>query len=107
SLHVREYTREDHHAVEIAFDRRAQPGAAQCFEQAVERCAWLAWRLNERGLDVVFRSQDVTIDVPTRGDTWGLLAWLALVESPPAHSHAHALAASAPLCRIVVQVHES
>jgi uncharacterized protein (DUF58 family) len=104
SLHVREYTREDHNAVEIAFDRRAQPGAAERFERAVERCAWLAWSLNERGLDIVFRSQGATIDLLASGEAWELLAWLAMVESLPSHSPVLDLTSSTPLCRIVVEV---
>ncbi len=47
---------------------------------AIERCAWLAWNLDSRGLDLCFRSQGISLEVPGQGEVYELLAWLALTE---------------------------
>jgi uncharacterized protein (DUF58 family) len=80
SLHVREYTRDEQQAVEIVFDRRLPDGQSGWFETAIERCAWLAWNLDSRGLDLHFRSQGISLQVPGQGEVYELLAWLALAE---------------------------
>ena len=80
SLQVREYNRDEQQAVEILFDRRTPSEESAWFETAVERCAWLVWQLDERGLEVFIRSQGMSFDLPDDGDIYQVLAWLALVE---------------------------
>ena len=80
ALQVREFTREENQGVDLEFDRRTPSGNHEWFESAVERCAWLAWNLEERGLEVNFRSQGVSLQVPEQAEVYEILAWLALTE---------------------------
>ena len=86
-LHVREFTREEQQAVVLTFDRRIGPDQRDWFESAVERCAWLAWNLDGRGLEISFLSQQTLLQLPAEADVYELLAWLALAEPLPASSH--------------------
>src|SRR5579859_5319999 len=78
-LQVREFAREQERAVEIFLDRDVAPGAEAWFEDAVECCAFLAWRLSQQGASVRFHSQDLQFRVPEEGPVYTILKYLALV----------------------------
>jgi uncharacterized protein (DUF58 family) len=84
TLQVREFTRDEKRAVEIYFDRRVSPGSEADtharFERAVERCAYLAWRIAEPGTRLRFRSQRFSLALPEEGDVYDMLRFLSLVE---------------------------
>ncbi len=80
ALQVREFTREEQGLVEILFDRRIDPGQQQRFEELVEDCAFVAWRLAERNTRVWFQSQRFEFSFPEEGEVYELLRFLALVE---------------------------
>ena len=79
-LQVREFTRDQQGVVEIFFDRRIVPGERQRFEELVENCAYLAWRLADREARIWFRSQRFALALPEEGEIYDLLKYLALVE---------------------------
>ncbi|MGA2716624.1 MAG: DUF58 domain-containing protein [Bryobacteraceae bacterium] len=79
-LQVREFTRDQQGVVEILFDRRIDPGQRQRFEELIEDCAYLAWRLADRDARIWFRSQRLALALPEEGDVYDLLKYLALVE---------------------------
>lgn len=78
-LQVREFAREKERSIEIFLDRDVPSGLEAWFERAVDYCAFLAWRLSERGMGVCFRSQDFEIRLPEEGDIYTILKYLALV----------------------------
>jgi len=80
ALQVREFAREEEPLVEILFDVNVPGELRDWFERAVECCAFLAWRLNERDARVRFISQDLAVTVPSTGDMHKILKYLALVE---------------------------
>jgi uncharacterized protein (DUF58 family) len=80
SLQVREFSREQQPMVEIYLDRRIAPGQNEWFENAVERCAFLAWHLGERDISVWLRSQRFACAIPEEGEVYDVLKYLALVE---------------------------
>src|SRR6185437_5166280 len=82
-LQVREFTREQERTVEIFFDRRIAPGQHQRFEQIVENCAFLTWRLAERNARMLVRSQQYSLALPEEGGVYDVLRFLALVEPLP------------------------
>jgi uncharacterized protein (DUF58 family) len=84
-LQVREYTRDEQPAVALTFDRRIPPQDRELFESAIERCAWLIWNLDSRGLEVTFVSQQAFLQIPGQCDVYEILAWLALTEPLPLH----------------------
>src|SRR4051794_7567593 len=49
ALQVREFAREQERAVTIYLDRDVQPGAEAWFEEAIDCCAFFAWRLSQQG----------------------------------------------------------
>jgi uncharacterized protein (DUF58 family) len=79
-LQVREFTRDQQRTVEIFFDRRIVAGQQERFEQIVENCAFLTWRLAERNTPVLVRSQRYVLAVPEDGEIYDVLKFLALVE---------------------------
>ena len=80
NLQVREFSRERQRAVELYLDRRVAPGGHEWFEGAVERCAFLAWHLAERDIELWFRSQRFSCAIPDGGEVYDVLKYLALVE---------------------------
>jgi uncharacterized protein (DUF58 family) len=78
-LQVREFAREQERAVEIYLDRDLKPGGEAWFEQAVDCCAFLAWRLGQSGAAIHFQAQDFRVQVPDEGDVYTILKYLALV----------------------------
>ncbi|MGD1069050.1 MAG: DUF58 domain-containing protein [Bryobacteraceae bacterium] len=80
NLQVREFSQERQRTVEIYLDRRVAPGGNDWFEGAVERCAFLAWHLSERDIELWFRSQRFSCAIPDGGEVYDVLKYLALVE---------------------------
>jgi len=79
-LQVREFSRDEKSAVEIYFDRRIPAGRFAWFESAVESCAFLAWTLADRDVEVRFGAQLFSLAVPAEGDIYTVLRYLALME---------------------------
>lgn len=80
ALQVREFAREQDPLIVIVLDLNAGLDQRAWFERAVEGCAFLAWRLAERGARLHFRTQDFEIMTPAEGDVHSILKYLALVE---------------------------
>lgn len=78
-LQVREFAREQEHLIGLALDLQAGPEHDRWFEEAVEACAYLAWRLGGQGARVRFRTQEFDILTPVEGDVYAILRYLALV----------------------------
>lgn len=78
-LQVREFAREQDWRVLIHLDLDLPPGADAWFESAVECCAFLAFRLAERGMRVRFHTQEFDLAVPEEGNVHTILKYLALV----------------------------
>ncbi len=78
-LQVREFARDQERAVEIYLDRDIGAGAEPWFEEAVDCCAFLAWRLQQQGAEIRFQTQDFQVRVPEEGDVYTILRYLALV----------------------------
>src|SRR5579862_6060850 len=57
ALQVREFAREQERAVEIFLDRDIEPHAEAWFEDAIDCCAFLVWRLFQQGAGIRFQSQ--------------------------------------------------
>jgi uncharacterized protein (DUF58 family) len=79
SLQVREFAREQEQVVEVFLDRNAPAELDAWFEQAVDCCAFLAWRLSNQGAAIHFRSNGMTLRQPEDGDIYTILKYLALV----------------------------
>jgi len=86
NLQVREFARELERSVEIYLDCAIPPGAEPWFEEAVDCCAFLAWRLSEQGASIRFQSANFSLRTPEDGDVFTLLGYLALVQ--PVHGSA-------------------
>ena len=79
SLQIREFAREQEQTVEMFLDRDIPPEFDAWFEDAVDCCAFLAWRLSSRGTAIHFRSQGFDFRQPRDGDIYTILKYLALV----------------------------
>jgi uncharacterized protein (DUF58 family) len=79
-LQVREFARERERAIEIYLDCAIPPGGESWFEEAVDCCAFLAWRLAEQGAAIRFQSQNFSLRTPEDGDVFSLLEYLALIK---------------------------
>jgi uncharacterized protein (DUF58 family) len=79
SLQVREFAREQERLLEIFLDLNAPPALEEWFEQAVEACAFLVWRMAERGARVRFSTQEFDVSIPEGGDVYTILKYLATV----------------------------
>ncbi len=60
-LQVREFAREQEQAVAFFLDLDVPASEAAWFESAVDRCAFLAWNMTQRGSRVRFCTQDVRL----------------------------------------------
>lgn len=78
-LQVREFAREQDHRVLIYLDLDVPPHASAWFEAAVDCCAFLAFRLAERGAHIHLETQEFDLRLPEEGDIYALLKYLALV----------------------------
>jgi uncharacterized protein (DUF58 family) len=83
SLQVREFAREQERLLEIFLDLNVPRGRDEWFEQAVDACAFLAWRMASRGARIRFRTQEIDISVPETGDVYTILRYLATVSHAP------------------------
>jgi uncharacterized protein (DUF58 family) len=79
ALQVREFAREEDQEVWIGLDLNVPDEAQAWFETAVDCAAFLAYRLNLRGARVRFRTQEISIAVPSEGTIYMVLKYLALV----------------------------
>jgi len=86
ALQVREFAREQERSIEIYLDRDIRPGAEPWFEEAIDCCAFLAWRLSQQGAGIRFQTQDFQVRVPEEADVYTILKFLALVY--PLHDNA-------------------
>jgi len=86
SLQIREFAREQEQTVEMFLDRDVPAELDVWFEQAVECCAFLAWRLSNRGTAIHFRAQGFDFRQPHEGDIYTILRYLALVYPQRGHS---------------------
>jgi uncharacterized protein (DUF58 family) len=82
-LQVREFAREKEQAVAFFLDLDAPEDQAAWFETAVDRCAFLAWNMSQRGSRVRFCTQDVDWQLPEEADVYTILKYLALVFPRP------------------------
>ncbi len=81
SLQVREFAREQEQLLDIFLDLNVPPAHDQWFEQAVDACAFLAWRMASRGARIRFRTQEIDVSVPETGDVYTVLRYLATVSN--------------------------
>ena len=82
-LQVREFTREQDQAVTLFLDLDVPPARFDWFETAVDCCAFLVWRLNDRGTRVRFVTQRFDRRLPDECSVYDILRYLALVEPVP------------------------
>jgi len=82
-LQVREFAREEEQTVALFLDLATPPGFDEWFEQAVDCCAFVAWRLAGKAVGIHFRTQDMDFRLPEEGDIYTILKYLALVASKP------------------------
>lgn len=78
-LQVREFAREREQAVAFFLDLDTPSAQAAWFESAVDRCAFLAWNLSQRGSRIRFCTQEVDWQLPEDGDIYAVLKYLATV----------------------------
>lgn len=78
-LQVREFAREQDHRVLIYFDLDVPADREAWFESAVDCCAFLAFRLAERGAHIRLATQEFDLRLPEEGDIYSVLKYLALV----------------------------
>lgn len=78
-LQVREFAREQEHLIEVVLDLDVAPDRAEWFEQAVECCAFLAWRISQRAARIRLRTQNFDAYLPEECDIYAMLKYLALV----------------------------
>jgi uncharacterized protein (DUF58 family) len=78
-LQVREFAREQERAVEIYLDRNIGEGQQAWFEEAINCCAFLCWRLSQMDAAIRFQAQDFRCRAPEEGDIYTILKYLALV----------------------------
>jgi uncharacterized protein (DUF58 family) len=82
-LQVREFAREQEQAVAFFLDIDVAPAQAAWFEIAVDRVAFLAWNLAQRGSRLRFCSQEVDWQLPEEADVYTILKYLAVVLPRP------------------------
>ena len=92
-LQVREFAREREQAVAFFLDLDVPSAQAAWFESAVDRCAFLAWNLSQRGSRIRFCTQEVDWQLPEEADVYTILKYLAIV-SPRARKAAGCIAGS-------------
>lgn len=80
SLQVREFARERDRAVEMYLDCAVPEGGEHWFEEAIDCCAFLAWRLAQQGAAIRFQSQGCSLRAPEECEVYAILRYLALVQ---------------------------
>ncbi|HVY93313.1 MAG TPA: DUF58 domain-containing protein, partial [Bryobacteraceae bacterium] len=79
ALQVREFAREEDQEVRIGLDLNVPHDAEEWFETAVDCAAFLCYRLNLRGARLRFHTQEFSVAVPSEGNIYTILRYLALV----------------------------
>ena len=82
-LQVREFARDQEQTVELYLDLEVPPGFEEWFENAVDCCAFLAWRLAGKGVGIHFRTQEADSRLPEEADIYTILKYLATVAGKP------------------------
>jgi len=82
-LQVREFARESEQAVAFFLDLDAPANQAAWFDAAVDRCAFLAWNMSQRGSRLRFCTQEVDWQLPEEADVYTILKYLAVVIARP------------------------
>ncbi|MEK7408628.1 MAG: DUF58 domain-containing protein [Acidobacteriota bacterium] len=82
-LQVREFVREQERLLEIFLDLDVPDAHRDWFERALDCCAFLSWRMAERGARLRFRSQEADVSLPEMGDVYSILKYLALAVPAP------------------------
>lgn len=77
-LQVREFAREHDLRVTIFLDLNVANADKEWFETAVDCCAFLVWRLNDRGTPLRFLTQRFDRQVPNEATIYDVLRYLAL-----------------------------
>lgn len=78
-LEVREFAREQERLIELFLDLNVPPARSDWFELAVAACAFLVWRVAERGARLRFRTQEFDLSMPEMADVYTVLRYLATV----------------------------
>ncbi len=78
-LQVREFAREQEQSVAFFLDLNVPGDRGAWFENAVDRCAFLAWNISQRGSRVRFCTQEVDWQIPEEADVYTILKYLAIV----------------------------
>jgi uncharacterized protein (DUF58 family) len=78
-LQVREFAREQERLIDVLLDLNVSPDQSEWFERAVAACAFLVWRVAERGARLRFRTQEFDASIPEMGDVYMVLRYLATV----------------------------
>jgi uncharacterized protein (DUF58 family) len=80
SLQIREFARDQKPAVEIHLHPEIDPGQEGAFEDLVEECAFVGWRLAALETRIFFESGRFSVVIPDGGDVYDILKYLSLVE---------------------------
>lgn len=80
AIQVREFAREVEPLVEIVLDLDVAPAGSDWFDDAVDCSAFLSWEVVRRGARLRFRTSEIDVMVPSEGDIYVILKYLALVE---------------------------
>lgn len=104
-LQVREFAREQERLLEIFLDLDVPSAFSQWFELAVEACAFLSWRIADRGARLRFRTQEFDVSVPETADVYAVLRYLATVSAVA--GKAPALPGDEESCQLVFTSSES
>ncbi len=79
-LQVREFAREQEPLVQIFLDLNTTEENREWFETAVDCCAFLTWRISQRGSRLYLKTQQTDLRIPAEGDVYTILRYLAEVE---------------------------
>lgn len=82
-LQVREFAREQEISVTLFLDLDVSEDQAAWFEHAVSCCAFMSWRLSERGTRLNFLTQRFSRRVPAEASVYDILRYLAGVGREP------------------------
>lgn len=82
-LWVREFSREDHLRIRLAFDRRVRESDdAEAFEERVALCAAVVWKLFELGAEITLASDEKSLGCrPHSPEVYEVMRYLGTVES--------------------------
>ena len=83
ALQVREFAKDQEQSVLFALDLNVDARHLAWFENSVECCAYLLWRLAPRGIRLGLRTQTADLQLPRDGDVYTILKYLATVKPSP------------------------